>query len=635
MKNILSILLFLSFIPLYSQSPYPIPGRMSNNTVFAFSQYWLSAADTQVYHMSPDMVIRAWAQWDIDGTRASDYNFSVVSNYHLKNIGFTGGLTNTVYFYDQARDSATFKDMVTRDASGNLVPHNAIDTGAFRGNIANPAFRQNIINIAKLQIDGGVDGIFFDEAINGYDGSTYNGNEGFDDYTLKDFNAYLAAKYPNYQQADWISNFGMTDTNFINAAQPLNDLVNNFNYREYLSVNGWQSNPLTSSNPLEAEWGRILDGRADTLTDNFLDKYTTLYWRDIITQVREYARSTYGKEILITSNGLLPYVDYQSVGMYDYNQDNNGSQANYVPVSGSNLDGTYSLQAVFKSLYQRSAALAGSAPVILFIDWPTTMMSNYSNFPLNQKQDYWQIYAAEAYANGLFPSFHLRTSISTDPTAVSEGILDFITSYSRFYRMDSSYYHNNQILTINPSISVSQVNSSVMYQQSHKRYSIHLVNHNYIIGTGITPQSNFTVSIPLDSVPNTVYLSSPDISGIRLLNSSYNNGVLTINVENLKYYNMLVLDYSDSTFTSIKQAVTSSTDIINVFPNPSEGTVTIEMKQTTVQSGNICIYDELGRTVKTMPISNTPVNAQLQPGVYFIQCTDADTTYEVKKLIVR
>jgi len=631
MKKLL--IAFLSIIQSNAQSPYPVPGLMNKYTVFGFSQYWLNTADTQVYHLSPDMVIRAWAQWDRDGLFPGDYSFPIVSTYHNNNIAFIGGLTATVYFYDEATDSAQFKDMVTRDASNNLVPHNNIVSGAFRGNIANPAYRQYLINIAKIQIDGGVNGLFFDEVLSGYDGATYNGNEGFDDYTLADFNAYLAAKFPSYTQSDWINTFGMTATNFIDTSKPLNDLSNNFNYRTYLQTNGWQSNPLTPSNPLSVQWGQVLDNRADTISNTFLAQYTTKYWRDIVTQVRQYARTTYNKEIFITSNGLLPYVDFNSVGMYDYNQDNNGSQANYVPVSGSNLDGTYSLQAVYRSLYQRSQNLAGTAPVVLFIDWPTTMMSNYSNFPLNQKQDYWQIYAAEAYANGLFPSFHLRTSIPGDPTAASEGVLDFLTSYSAFYKTDSSFYHTNQIFSKIATVSIPQINSSVMLQPSYSRYSIHLVNHNYVIGTGISTQSNFTVSIPLDSVPKTIYVKSPDYSGYKLLTSTYNGSTLTINVDNLKYYDIIILDYSTNSPTAILQPQPSTIDI-SVFPNPSHGNITIQTTQSGIKQGWITVYDELGKTIERLTVSGTSMNIQLQPGMYFVQWNDAYNNYAVKKLVI-
>lgn len=624
--------LLLSFST-WAQSYLPVVGSMDTLTVFDFSQYWLTVADTQVFYTSPDIVIRAWGKWDTDGTKPSDYNFNVVSEYHQRHIVFMGSNTATVYFFDEAPDSAVFKDMVTRDASNQLVPHNIVGNGAYRGNIANPAYRDYVVNIAKMQIDGGVDGIFYDEVLSGYDGATYNGNEGFDDYTIKDFNAYLAAKYPSYMQADWVNKFGMSDTNYINTSQPLNDLNNNFNYREYLAVHGWQNDPLTPSNPLAAEWGRVLDNRADTTSNTFLAKYTTMYWRDMVSQTRQYARDTYGKEILITSNGLLPYVDFNSLGMYNYNHDNNGSEAEYVPVSSGHLNGSFSLQNVFQSLYQRSGALSGSAPVVLFIDWPTQMMTDYNNLPLKEKEDYWKIYGAEAYANGLFIAFHLRTSIPSDPTAASEGILSFLKDYPKFYKRNASFYHYNQMLSKVVSVSEANINSSLMSQPDSGRYTIHLVNHNYISGTGMTKKSGLTVSLRLDSLPKSIYMKSPDFSGCRVLSSDYSGGTLTISVDSLNYYDVIVLDYVN-TVSGIVNPITIVNNDLKVFPNPSSGSITIQPSAGSSFNGSsVGIYDETGRSVKNVLLNERPVQLNLPTGIYYLKWSDGGG-YRVKKLVV-
>ena len=612
-----TILIFLSLLiasSLKAQSQYPLKGTMDNYTVFGFSQWYLTQEDTQVFVLEPDMNIRAWAKWNTDGTKYSNYDFSIVSNYHNNNVSFIGGGTSTVYFYDEATDTAQFLDFATYNAAGQPVTHNEIVPGAYRGNMANPAYRDYVVNIMKLQIDGGVDGLFMDEAMAGYDGNTYNGNEGFDDYHLKDFNAYLAQKYPTYTMTDWVTKFGMTDTNYINTSQPLNDLTNNFNYREYLQVKGFQTNPMSSSNPLVNEWGQITDGRADVTSDNFIAKYTILYWQDIVSQLRTYARTTYSKEILITSNGLLPYVDFNSLGMYNYNKDNNGAEAEYVPVSGANLNGAYSLQNVFKSLYQRSGTISDSVPVVLFIDWPTTMMTNYQKFSHTAKEDYWKIYTAEAYSNGLFMALNLKTSLypGIDTTAYTEGILYFLRDYSKFYHQNASFYHQNQILTTAATSSISNINKSVMYQPSLDRYTVHLVNHNYIAGTGMTAQSNFTVTLPLASVPLSVYMVSPDFADTTVLSSNYSGGNLTINVSSLNYYNVLVLDYKN-----IVTAVTNaqSTGTVIAYPNPV--TDVINFSNLPSAATTLEITDITGRLIKQANLSGSAVNVgELKQGVY-------------------
>lgn len=621
----------------FSQSYLPAQGSMDKYTEFDFSQEWnFAIVDTQILYTSPDLIIRGWFQWDTNGDSPGNFSSSapVLAQYHQHNVTFLGGVTTTVYFFDEAADSAQFKDMVTRDGSGNLVPHNNIVPGAYRGNIANPAFRDYVVNKVKLQLDAGVDGMHFDEAISSYEGLTYNGNEGFDDYTIKDFNAYLAAKYPDYTQADWISKFGMTDTNYIDTAQPLNDLIKNFNYREYLAVNGWQNNPLTASNPLAAEWGSVLDNRADTTSNTFLSKYTTMYWRDIVTRTRQYARDSYGKEIFITANGLFPYVDFQSFGMYNGNHDNNGAEANYMPVSSGHLNGAFSLQYIFKSIYQKSRGLAGSAPVVLFLDWPDQMMTDYYNLSLKEKEDYWKIYAAEAYANGLFIAFHLKTSmVPADPTAAQMGILGFLRDYPKFYKMNASYYHFNTILDRPVTVSEANINASLMWQSDSGRYTIHLVNHNYVSGTGMTKKSDFKVSLSLDSMPKSVYMKSPDFSGYRVLHTDYSGGKLIISVDSLNYYDMIVLDYENAVSGIVNPANTGSLDL-NVFPNPSSGSITIQpCIGCDFSNSDISIYDETGRSLKSMILNEGQVQLDLPAGVYYLKWSDG-SEYRVKKLIV-
>ncbi len=181
----------------------------------------------------------------------------------------------------------------------------------------------------------------------------------------------------------------------------------------------------------------------------------------------------------------MPYVDFNELGMYDHNQDAGGAEADYVPVTLGHLDGSVSLQPVFRDLYERNRTIAGNVPLILFIDWPCEMMSKYNALLGSEKEDYWKIYAAEAYANGLFMAFHLRTSISTDPTAASQGMLGFFKEYQGFYRDNASFFHHNQLTELSVTLPDRNINSSVMWQPEEARYTIHLVNHNYTTRKGM------------------------------------------------------------------------------------------------------------------------------------------------------
>jgi hypothetical protein len=630
-KNVIgAIVIILLIIGLRNRTiaqsgPFPKAGRLDSVSVYGFSQSGPQEFDPQIDTLQPDIVTRVWSKWMTYGTYASDFDFSLVTQYHQNNIIVVGGLTATVYFYVEATDSTQFKDFVTRDAYNNLLPHNEIVPDAYRGNLANPAYRDYVVQVAKIQIDGGVDGLNFDEANAGYDGGSkysYNGNEGFDDYHLKDFNTYLANKYPSYTQTDWISKFGMTTANFINTALPLTDLTLNFNYRTYLAEKGFQAYPLTTSNPLAAEWGTSVANRLDSSQNNFLAIYNTKYWKDIVTQVREYARTQYNKEILITSNGLFPYTDFNELGMYDFNQDDNGSQADYVPVSGSNLNGAYSLQSVFQSLYARNRNIAASAPLGLFIDWPTTMMTNYENFTVTEKMDYWRIYAAEAYANGLFMTFHLKTSLIGDATATSEGVLDFMRDYVKFYKKNALYYQPSQPLNLNITTTANNINTSLLYQPGSSKYTLHLVNHNYTIGTGMSKLTNITVTFPVDSTPKSVTIYSPDLATSTSLSFTYSNGKVIIQVNELTYYDLIVLDFlTAQTVTGIINAsLNDQESALQIVPTPSiGGEATIKVNTKGNDWGQIVIYSLDGRIVQQTILNTDQLKVKLPSGGYMVQ----------------
>lgn len=592
--------------------------NLDDYTVFGFSQHWnLNIVDPQVTHTSPDINIRAWQKWGQSGNEPLDFASTVISQYHENNIAFVGGATVSVYFYDEAEDSVHFLDMVTRNAANEVIHRDIVGFNAYRGNIANPGYRNYVVSMAKIQIDKGVDGIFFDEVNSGYSGATWNGNEGFDDYTIRDFNIYLAEKYPDYQKEDWLNIFDMSDTNFIDISQPLDDLDNNFNYREYLKVHGWQDNPLTGLNPLAKEWGSIESNRTET-SNTFLAQWVSKYWMDIVTKTRQYAKEKYGKELFITANGLFPFVDFHSFGMYNGNHDSEtGTEVNYVPVSSGRLDGSVSLQNVFKRIYKKSRVLAGSAPVVLFIDWPTEMMSDYYNLPKNDKEDYWKIYTAEAYANGLFFAFHLRTSMPDDPTAEEHGMLDFLRDYPLFYRENKSFYLNNEILDNPVALSESHINTSMMLHADSGRYTIHLVNHNYETGRGMIKKKDFPVSVSLDSVPKSVYMKSPDFSGYRALESTFQNGTLNITVESLEYYDVIILDYKNDVVTDLYHGLFEESDL-KVFPNPSSGLVTIESSHEAFNGAQIFIRDLSGAMLHKRELEAFPLEFHLSPGVYIV-----------------
>lgn len=514
--------------------------------VYGFSQSDVHDEDPQVYELDPDTTIRAIGKWSTAGDEAADYNFAQIGRYHAKGINFMGSGTASVIFPKDFATTEIFDDMSTRDADGNPVPHDefGFPEPARRGNIFNPAYREYLLSWARIQVDGGVDGVNFDEINAGFSGGLkygFNGNEGFDDYAIADFNRYLLAKYPAFTTADWKSRFGMTDDNVLRRDVPAGDLAANFNYREYLRAGGWNLDPLNAANPLAPEWGRVVANRMYAEDTSFTATYIRRYWKRMVDDLRAYAWHTQQRRILISSNGLWPYVDFNSVGMYPWNPDEQTPDfrgADYVPVVDGHLNGAKSLQSQYRYLKDQSGRIAGNVPVVVFIDWPNDMMTNYLNLPLREKKDYWQIFGAEAYANGIFPAFHLKDTVGS-PTATDLGMMDFFTTYTRFYKEHRAVFKDNAVGTEAVRVGADGVSASVLVQRGTGRRSIHLVNHNY--AQGIVPQSGFTVEADLGSCPRRLTMLSPDCTRATSPAFSCRQGKLKLTVDRLDYYNVILV----------------------------------------------------------------------------------------------
>jgi hypothetical protein len=527
------------------------PSDISGCTVYVLSQSNVNETEFSVHEVGPDVNIRAMMKWSKYGDNPLDYDFTPIKRYHENGIRFIGGGTASVIFEGDFKSKEIFKDMATRDASNRLVTHNEVVEGAYRGSLANPRFRQYIIDWCRLQIDGGVDGLFFDEVAGAFSGGSaknYNENEGFEDYFIADFNKYLLDKYPDYTEEDWKNNFGMNDKNIIRTDVRYDNLENNFNYRKYLAEHGWNgdtpsTNPHNKANPLAAEWGNISSNRLYQ-ADTFLTAYVTLYWKEIVEKVRTYAREKYGKNILITSNGIFPFVDFNSLGMYAWNPDEETQDrkgADYVPVTFGHLNASKSLMQTYRKLNAKNRETAGTVPLVTFIDWPTETINGYNSLPIEEKKDYWRIFGAETYACGLYPAFHLKDTIG-GLTAADAGMLPFFKEYKKFYKINrdvfdyKNYYYSNAKATVNR----NSIALNLMKQNDGSRYAVHLVNHRY--SDRIIPQENFMVAVTLEKSPVSAYMISPDFKGRKKLSFDYQNNELRIDVDKIVYYDVIVIN---------------------------------------------------------------------------------------------
>lgn len=478
--------------------------------VYVFSQSGPSSIDAQLFQVGEAVSLRTTGQWGVDGTRVEDYDQDAIEQLRATGSRVVLGLTASVVFASQYETEAEFLDVVSRDAANEPVKHVEIVPDAYRGNMANPRFRDLIVQNAKTLIDVGADGVFFDEANAGYGGAAFDGNEGFDDYHEADFRTYLCTKYPGLTTTDFIARFGGDADNVLDCAVS-NCVGTGFSLRRYIQASGLSAAAVAET-ALMAEWGASIGNRINPSPTSFLQTYEVGYWADVVNRVRRYARDTYQKEVSITSNGLFPFVDFQSVGLYPWNADGPDGDVTdfvqYVPTtSDGKLDARVSLLDAFARLREHSRALAGDVPVVLFVDWPTDMMSAYYDFSLEEKQDYFRIYGAEAYAAGLRFAWHLKTSMPDDPTAEDSGMLDWFTAEAEFYRRNAALYASAQPSDVIASTTATDV-SLITTQLADGRLMVHVINHAY--AAGLTPRSGVQVSVNTAATDASATTVSPE-----------------------------------------------------------------------------------------------------------------------------
>ena len=492
--------------------------------------------DPQVLDLSPDLVPRAWLRKDTWGLKASDYDFTYPPACQAKGTLFMAGTTASMFYPDEV-NSADFLDQVTRNAAGKPVPHPEVATNCYRATLANPAYRQRLVNIGKIQIDGGVDGVHFDEVLGGYTGANWaGGNEGFDNYHVADFGAYLCTKYAK-------SLTTLTTTLDVKASDNLDCTGpsggRNFDYRGYIARHDALSSPLSSLNPLAADWGTNINNRPDPSKGTFLETYPALvYWQQIVVALRTYARQTYNREILISANGIFPFVDLQSLGLYTPNADGPGNTSfDWVPVTGSDLNGTVSFKTQLEMMKAHANSIAQSTgaqavPMLLFLDYATPSLNRYYALPLQARKDYFRLYAAEAYALGIWFAVPLATTSDTN-TATALGMMDFFKQLRDYYKGHAALYKDAQEQSGAPTVSASNV-TTVLTKLPDESTVVHVINHNY--SAGVVNQQGVTVSFPMAATPTSVMLASPDFGSDRTASFTYSGGTVTVTVGELDAY---------------------------------------------------------------------------------------------------
>jgi hypothetical protein len=517
----------------------------SNLAFWGFDQdgYIATAGDPEVFELLPSIVPRGWTRWDTAGTKLSDYNPGYPHRAEADGVTFVGGTTATVLFQDEFPGAAAFNAVVSCDAEGRPVHHPPLNF--FRGSMASPIYRNYIIGIGKIQIDAGADGVHFDEPDESFEGTFYgNGDEGFDDANVADFGGFLCGKYPKLTAAEWQSRFGVTAADNLNCSAPRAVRGRKFNYRGYLARNGWQTDPMTTANPLAAEWGAISGGHPAPDNDTFTGTYTSLvYWQDIVLTLRTYARQKYNREIYITANGIYPFVDFQTNGLTDGNGlGPRGTDIDFCPLTGAgDLDGTQSFLEAFLTLKGESLVTDGRVvPVGAFLDGTQGLMSRYLGLPTTERQDYWRMYVFDGLAAGVYFSMMINDGVG-DPDATQLDLMPTFKHLGAFLKVPEHLPLFYEARDLDGTVMVSATKITTHLTQLRDGRTIaHLINHNY--DRGFQAQENVVVEFPLAAAPKTVTLVSPDLTADTPVPFTYGGGQVHVRVPQLLTYTAVVAD---------------------------------------------------------------------------------------------
>ena len=187
------------------------------------------------------------------------------------------------------------------------------------------------------------------------------------------------------------------------------DLTRNFNYAKYLRAKGRAMNPLSDEDRLAKEWGRTTPGLPAVGATTFVDTAEPYrYWREIVTEMRRIAHDTGRDRFYISANGMFPFVDFVSAGVYDSPEI---AQNLFSLTKVTDGDTPYRMDGKQVGEGQPGpdappgrAGRAGGAGCRL----PGRHVAGVPRSAVEQRRDFWRLYAAEAYANGLYFAFLLK-----------------------------------------------------------------------------------------------------------------------------------------------------------------------------------------------------------------------------------
>lgn len=505
-----------------------------------------------------DLLIRAWFKWNA-APAVSSWKQQPIEAHKFGAL-FGGGITcSALYDGENGLTPEQVRDMATRGPAGQML--NAWDIAGIRhGSLSSPAYLDYLFRWCREQIDAGVDYLFMDENT-----AALGGLEGYDDYSLADFRKYLLADCPLTRgwPADdrrWSANLGVS----------LNDprvcpsgKMTSFDYRAHLAGILALESPGIPANKLFPLWGdfkRVRDDRA---------------WKNLTDRIRAYGRSL-GRTVLISANGIVPYVDLQVLGVWDKWTTKEG----HIDLKTGQIPN-------WRSIVERGKATAGAkVPVVLFHDWgmgdtPFPWMA----VPSPDRAVWMRTRGAEIYAAGGFFAFPVQGPFGCD--ASRDGTLPVIAHLTAYYQQNRDLYLQSRWLgTESVTSDAPQLSLAAGWHAPSRSLLIHAINRAAPDGV-LTVRGPIRLQAPVGEAPESAVVVSPDFEGERAASCRAAGGNLEIVLPSLEAYSVVELRYKTAPDLSrIKDAVRLRLDA--QWNRPPRGEFTV------LPDGNVTDAADLG-----------------------------------------
>lgn len=477
----------------------------------ALSDYGVSLARK----VGTDVVVRGWFKW----AQAPDVGKWQHIPPEMHKIGalFGGGITcSALYDTENGITREQLLDMATRNPAGELV--DAWDEpGVRHGSLSSAAYRDYLFRWCREQIDAGVDYLFMDEIT-----AALSRSEGFDDHSLGAFRCYLIEVCPQTQgraldDKRWQDDFAFQLDD--KAICPTGKM-DSFDYRAYLRGKQLLADPHVATNRLSPLWWQFRQWRDDWV------------WRELAERIRAYAREQ-GRTVLISGNGIAPYVDLQVLGVWGRWTTDEG----HISLAENQLP-------YWRGLVTRGQAVAGKrVPVVLFHDW------GFGDPPFpwlavapSERELWMRTRGAEIYAAGGFFAFPVLGPFNDD--AARDGTLPEIVRQTTFYRKYADLYLKSQWLGCETlQADGAPLSLAAWWHPERQAVVLHVINRDTAEGA-LKPRTQVTLSLPLSEAPRAVTVISPDFAGEKPAAARLEGDKLSVTLPGLEACSVVLLSYA-------------------------------------------------------------------------------------------